>query len=692
MVSNTDERNGQELGNGGTRHLGIELRQVLLLALGVLSSVAPTIFPAKLMADSGIDLGGDHLVFVSAQKRHDPRACQAMAVRWGYSSSLLDRAADSYPFWDDVELGDFDPRIERDGKEGATAIYRRRSGEYSWAEWDGIGPFIRDIQTARQCESVLEVLHDNWSYARLNGQQCADIVHSVRNSAAGLPLRLKAPDVSRETMTAQCVRKNGVWLTHFAIIEGACLVEYKYAIDSRGRIARLRRVLVEGPEDVVHSARWTFEAGFTVSPVATEQQQKYAPCRNYLLALAYLARPRGSATVREPRERLMTVRTLNYCFLFLSPELEPRGLRQCATRDFEASLADGDDDVRRHAAFGLASVDNEKLIQVMHADLFSKDRTVRRRALSDLAAQGRPACVRELLLSLQNSDANDRHDVIDALESSELDYVAATGRELTAGDAATRAAAAWALGRFGAAASVATPELKKLLADQDRQVRQSAAESLERITKAENELAQVHAWVKNSDVRALAGMLSRDDATIRAATAAGLVEVGRRAGDAVPELRAVLNKPPSDIPSDAVKVLKNIGIAAKPAVPELAFLVSHVANDRWDRPYAPSAPQDRATMVRDIAADVLFDLGPEAAAAVPDLRAAMKDRRTSVRQTAARLLGRIGSGAKAAIPDLRYALSDPSSAVREAAALALHEIDRAEGRVSVPGPDREKKP
>jgi HEAT repeat protein len=80
------------------------------------------------------------------------------------------------------------------------------------------------------------------------------------------------------------------------------------------------------------------------------------------------------------------------------------------------------------------------------------------------------------------------------------------------------------------------------------------------------------------------------------------------------------------------------------------------------------------TDVRRGAAKELYDLGPEAKPAVPDLARALKDSDLFVRRFAAQALGEIGLDARQALPALKTALGDSKKEVVEAAATALGKL------------------
>jgi hypothetical protein len=96
---------------------------------------------------------------------------------------------------------------------------------------------------------------------------------------------------------------------------------------------------------------------------------------------------------------------------------------------------------------------------------------------------------------------------------------------------------------------------------------------------------------------------------------------------------------------------------------------------------------DRVPEARSRAAYVLAELGPEAASAVPALRATLGDEVPMVRYAAAWALSEIGDAARAAIPDLRLrAAEDSIGDVRWIAAKALRKLGEAEARPAIRAP------
>jgi hypothetical protein len=88
--------------------------------------------------------------------------------------------------------------------------------------------------------------------------------------------------------------------------------------------------------------------------------------------------------------------------------------------------------------------------------------------------------------------------------------------------------------------------------------------------------------------------------------------------------------------------------------------------------------KDADWSVRYRAAQKLEDMGPAAAAAVPDLIKALQDEQRWVRDASAVALGAIGPDATKAVPALLAALRDPTRVVRTSAAAALVRIGPAD--------------
>jgi HEAT repeat protein len=210
-----------------------------------------------------------------------------------------------------------------------------------------------------------------------------------------------------------------------------------------------------------------------------------------------------------------------------------------------------------------------------------------------------------------------------------------------------RWSAAEVLGKIGAPADAATPDLVRALADPDPHVRTVALKSLETVGVGRPE-----------SVAALIELLHGDEC----ATAARVLSFARaEASDAVPPLVDLLDHKEANVRWNAARTLGKIGPGAKTAVPALVVRLR----------------EDSDPAVREHAAEALGDIGPDAKEGVPALVQALRDENAKVRRDSARSLGQIGPAARAAVAALNDRLKDEEKMVRDAAEKSLRQIAAA---------------
>ena len=212
-------------------------------------------------------------------------------------------------------------------------------------------------------------------------------------------------------------------------------------------------------------------------------------------------------------------------------------------------------------------------------------------------------------------------------------------------DARVRYKIAWALGKMGADAAAAVPDLIAALAD--KEVAYRAAETLGEIGPA-----------AKAAIPPLIAALAKPEITHAAAAALG--KVGR---DAMPALLDATKSKESIVRAGAAEALGELG-GRSPA--------SHVGGGGAEPaqkivPTLSALLKDANDDVRYRAAAALKALGAQAAPAVPALVAALKDKRRDVRNQSAQALGRLGS---AAVPALVEALADKDACAWALKALA----------------------
>ncbi len=109
-------------------------------------------------------------------------------------------------------------------------------------------------------------------------------------------------------------------------------------------------------------------------------------------------------------------------------------------------------------------------------------------------------------------------------------------------------------------------------------------------------------------------------------------------------------------PKVGVRAARALGAVGKPALPALRMALTHTDESiRWK------------------AALGLYEAGPEAAGAVPDLIKALEGEPPLLRMYAAMALGNTGERATA-VPALKEALNDTDSRVRSAASMTLRSL------------------
>jgi HEAT repeat protein len=147
--------------------------------------------------------------------------------------------------------------------------------------------------------------------------------------------------------------------------------------------------------------------------------------------------------------------------------------------------------------------------------------------------------------------------------------------------------------------------------------------------------------------------------------AGALVRLGPAAHLAVPALREILQNAALEIPNQfpAAGALADLSADAPLVV---AFLQAAYR----DFPHLQGPGELHPQIL-----EILGQLGPAAAPALPLLREALRDANPEYRWRAAEALGRIGPGARDAAPDLTAALKDPDEAVRRWAAHALRRLN-----------------
>jgi HEAT repeat protein len=366
--------------------------------------------------------------------------------------------------------------------------------------------------------------------------------------------------------------------------------------------------------------------------------------------------------------------------------------------------------VRRSAAFAIGRLGHEAFLAV--PDLARHLRQDKDAGVRDMAA----AALGEVVLSMR-----DREEPFDVTarwgEAGQALRKALTGDT----DARVRRSCAYAVGAFGPAAAEAVPDLKKALRDDSPAVRQNAAWALGRVGAADG-----------ATVAELCDLLRDANALVRRDAAGALGELGReRAADAARPLFEALKREPDGVVRrtslDALARLAAPEHAAwapdlypllKSKDPELARGVAFVLGNMKGEPARRAREKLREALrdpdhgIQALAAAGLANVGPAAAAAVPELAAALRASRdpevrrkaaeggeeqlrqlAEVGRNAALALANIGEDSRPAVDDLAAALKPLPGAPRDPLKRQPYEEARlyaaeALGRIRYPGNKR----
>jgi HEAT repeat protein len=263
--------------------------------------------------------------------------------------------------------------------------------------------------------------------------------------------------------------------------------------------------------------------------------------------------------------------------------------------------------------------------------------------------------------------------------------------------------AAEALQKLGPAAEAAIPALQHNLSDDFPYVRIHSAEALARIGPA-----AMPAFIE---------ALKNDNNEVRLVAVQALAHLGPAAKPAIPSLIQSLQDKESPMRRQAAGALENCGAEASPALinaledpafKNRAAVVRVLGAIDGTPPHLPSqltpflsdpdaelrlatikaltrkgpsavpavslALSSENALVRSESADILADIGPEAASAVSLLTGLLKDPEARVRAASAHALGKMNGAAAPAIPALREATKDADRDVAARAQDALEAI------------------
>jgi HEAT repeat protein len=298
--------------------------------------------------------------------------------------------------------------------------------------------------------------------------------------------------------------------------------------------------------------------------------------------------------------------------------------------------------------------------------------------------------------------------------SAAKDPVAAPLKALKLKDETKRAKAAGALGRLAPKAKAAIPALIETLKDDSEWVQEMASEALQEfgrdampffvkalthpngcvrlqvmklLSPSEKSKVQDKAILRKAVPLLLRALKNKDPAIRKEA-----VWLLSQSGDkkTIPAIIGLMKSDTlGEVREVAVKSLQEFGPEAKAALPDLRQIVKRKRNDDLAAsvldilgsigpPSVPLLIEIITSADSDMRYNAVWKLGCMGAGAkpaVPHLVKALDDRNDTVRKGVITALGFIGPDAKPAIPALKRLLRDPVPDVRILAGLSLHEID-----------------
>jgi HEAT repeat protein len=286
-----------------------------------------------------------------------------------------------------------------------------------------------------------------------------------------------------------------------------------------------------------------------------------------------------------------------------------------------------------------------------------KDERVRQAVAQGLGLMG-PAAVSIIVTLAADEDKYVRLSAFEALDSMSSDSkIPVPGKAvavLVAGlkdeELIIRDFSAGSLGRIGPKTEAVIPALLTAIADDiDGRVRARSAAALERIARYGGATAKFSPALTKS-------LAQDEEPTVRTAAADALGALRKEdAADGVKALAAALSDKHGPVRESAAHALYEIGPPAAAAIPQLQEVI---ANDDWPK-------------ARWYATGALGRLGTAAAPAVVTLGKALTDDNRDVQAAAAQSLSRLGSTAEPALESLVGALQNDQSVVREHAATSL---------------------
>jgi hypothetical protein len=125
------------------------------------------------------------------------------------------------------------------------AVYGSLSYSLSYGNLDS---FIATIESEHDFKAVLSRIQNVGAEDWLSPRRFRSVLMAVEAAPRELGFQILSKDFEADLLAAGVFRRGDVWLADLVVRDGASIVELKYAIDGKIRLAYRRRALVEGPK------------------------------------------------------------------------------------------------------------------------------------------------------------------------------------------------------------------------------------------------------------------------------------------------------------------------------------------------------------------------------------------------------------------------------------------------------------
>lgn len=237
---------------------------------------------------------------------------------------------------------------------------------------ENLGYFLKPLETRAQFEAAIAVLNKLWLDRSLDAAQFRNAIREIKADKRKLPLEILQTEVDERTLSKRGFAKDRVWYAHFVFVDGASIIEHKYAIDARNRIAHKSRVLVKGPSEPPFSdPRNDFGISIVVGCPQPESavHRTYRACSELLRRAAFLDQWKRELSDPSAARRIEAAQDIS-CLFDAAAGAEP---------ELTKALADVDSRVRYFAAESLEQIGPSARIAVpaLFTALHDRDTNVR---------------------------------------------------------------------------------------------------------------------------------------------------------------------------------------------------------------------------------------------------------------------------------------------------------------------------